>query len=157
MQLSLSRPTQVGWPLEGGRGHNCLLSHMPCVCVVCLQRCTGARADVLTLMPPLTHTSTFACTAAVCQEGVRAVRRGHDDGWNSFWAGGLAGAALTRIACKCRRWCVVFGSSRIVVVHTLGRSIDPVSAVVCRQWPQPPLLGAHAGSTLQTANTPCLW
>jgi len=41
-----------------------------------------------------------ACRHSVCQESVRAVRRGDDDAWNSFYAGALAGAALTRLACK---------------------------------------------------------
>jgi hypothetical protein len=49
----------------------------------------------------ITHCLRGHCVCcAVCQEGVRAVRRGDDDGWNSFWAGGLAGAALTRLACE---------------------------------------------------------
>jgi hypothetical protein len=43
----------------------------------------------------------LACLSfTVCQEGIRAARRGQDDCWNSFWAGGLAGAALTRLACE---------------------------------------------------------
>jgi hypothetical protein len=50
-------------------------------------------------VPALTANAAVAVTAfAVCQEGVRALRQGDSDAWNSFVAGGVAGATMTRLA-----------------------------------------------------------
>jgi len=62
---------------------------------------TATNRRVARIVPALTANAAVAMTTfAVCQEGVRAVRRGDDDAWTSFCAGGLAGAAMTRLACR---------------------------------------------------------
>jgi hypothetical protein len=51
--------------------------------------------------PPQSYVfAAAAAAAAVCQEGVRALRQGDHDAWNSFWAGAATGAVLTRSACE---------------------------------------------------------
>lgn len=92
----------------------------------------AAQRKLIRTVPAVTSNVAISMTAfAVCQEGVRALRQGDHDAWNSFWGGAAAGAVLTRAAygrgfhlLGMVMWGPLCGS-----IHWLNNQVQPAAAV----------------------------
>lgn len=92
----------------------------------------ASQRKLIRTVPSVTSNVAIGMTAfAVCQEGVRALRQGDHDAWNSFWAGAAAGAVLTRSAygrgfhlLGLVMWAPLCGS-----IHWLNNQLQPAAAI----------------------------
>ncbi|KAF6263010.1 hypothetical protein COO60DRAFT_531653 [Scenedesmus sp. NREL 46B-D3] len=92
----------------------------------------GTQRRLIRTVPSVTSNVAIGMAAfAVCQEGVRALRQGDHDAWNSFWAGAATGAVLTRSAygrgfhlLGLVMWGPLCGS-----LHWLNSTLQPAAAI----------------------------